>query len=170
MTFPNHSEDCHNYCFVIFGLIRSDYVELSNLCILFHQIYWFRCIGYSDCYFFDNFYWHWLGNQQTRRFRELLQWCHCTCCVPFWRTININCDCFCCPRGILRASSVGTCWALANVSREAVLTCIVKCGNCVRPCVVSIPTLLFFMKCNPIIGPASFFFTMNCSTNVLSPF
>ena len=40
--------------------------------------------------------------------------------------------------GIVRASSVRTGWGFAIVSLEAVLTCIVKCGKCMRPCVVSI--------------------------------
>ena len=41
---------------------------------------------------------------------------------------------------------------LVVVSLEPVLTCIVKWGKCMRPCVVSMTTLLLFMKCNPIIA------------------
>ena len=37
---------------------------------------------------------------------------------------------------IVRASSVMTGWGFVFVSLEAVLTCIVKCGKCMRPCVV----------------------------------
>ena len=54
--------------------------------------------------------------------------------------------------GIVRASSVMTGCDLVVVSLEAVLTCIVKSGNNMRPCVVSMITLLFLIKCNPIIG------------------
>ena len=52
---------------------------------------------------------------------------------------------------------------------EAVLTCIVNWGKCMRPCVVSMATLLFLIKCNPIIGPVNFFITTKCSAKVLSP-
>ena len=58
---------------------------------------------------------------------------------------------------------------LVGVSLEAVLACIVKCGKCMRPCVVSMTTLLFLIKCNPIIGPVSFFITTKCSAKELSP-
>ena len=54
-------------------------------------------------------------------------------------------------------------------SLEAVLTCIVKWGKCMRPCVVSMTTLLFLIKCNPIIGPVNFFNTTKCSAKKLSP-
>ena len=71
--------------------------------------------------------------------------------------------------GIIRASSVMTGCGFVSVSLEAVLTCIVKCEMCMRPCVVSITTLLFLIKCNPIIGPVMFFITTKCSPKVLSP-
>ena len=71
--------------------------------------------------------------------------------------------------GMVRASSVMTGCGLVVVLLEAVLACIVKCGKCMRPCVVSMTTLLFLIKCNPIIGPVNFFFTTKCSTKVLSP-
>ena len=60
-------------------------------------------------------------------------------------------------------------WGLAVVSLEANLTCIVKCGKCMRPCLVSMTTLLFLIKCNPVIGSVNFFITMKCSANVLPP-
>ena len=72
--------------------------------------------------------------------------------------------------GMVRTSSVMTGCGLVVVSLEAVLTCIVKWGKCMGPCVVSVTTLLFLIKCNPIIGPVNFFFTMKCSANELSPF
>ena len=65
--------------------------------------------------------------------------------------------------GIVRASSAMTGWGFAVVSHEAVLTCIIRCGKRVRPCVVSMTTLLFLIKCNPIIGPVKFVFTTECS-------
>ena len=71
--------------------------------------------------------------------------------------------------GMFRASSVMTGCVLVVVSLEAVLTCIVRCGKCMSPCVVSMTTLLFLIKCNPIIGPVTFFITTKCSAKGLSP-
>ena len=71
--------------------------------------------------------------------------------------------------GTSRASSVRTSWGFAFVSLEAVLACIAKCAKYMRPCVVSKTTLLFFIKCKPMIDPVIFFITMKCSPNVLSP-
>ena len=71
--------------------------------------------------------------------------------------------------GIVKASSVRAVWGLAVVSLERVLTCIFKCGNCMRPCVVSMTTLLFLINCNPMIGPVNFFITTKRWKNVLSP-
>ena len=70
--------------------------------------------------------------------------------------------------GMVRASSVMTGYGFVVVSLEAVLACIVKWGKCMRPCVVSMSTLLFLIKCNPIIGPVSFFITKKCSAKVLA--
>ena len=61
--------------------------------------------------------------------------------------------------GMIMASSVMTGCGFVVVSLEAVLTCIVKWGKCMRPCIVSMTTLLFLIKCNPIIGPFNFFIT-----------
>ena len=71
--------------------------------------------------------------------------------------------------GMIRAASVMTGCGLVVVSLEAVLTCIVKWGKYMSPCVVSMTTLLFLIKCNPIIGPINFFTTTKCSANELSP-
>ena len=71
--------------------------------------------------------------------------------------------------GMIRASSVMTGCGLVVVSLEAVLTRIVRWGKCISPCVVSMTTLLFLIKCNPIIGPVNFFITTKCSANELSP-
>ena len=71
--------------------------------------------------------------------------------------------------GIVRASSVMTGCGLVVVSLEVGLTCIVKLGKCMRPCVVSVTTLLFLIKCNSFIGPVSFFITTKCSAEELSP-
>ena len=71
--------------------------------------------------------------------------------------------------GIVRVSSVMTGCGLVVVSLEAVLTCIVKWGKCMSPCVVSMTTLLFLIKWNPFIIPVNFFITTKCSANELSP-
>ena len=71
--------------------------------------------------------------------------------------------------GMVRASSVMAGCGLAVVSLEALLACIVMCGKCMRPCVVSMTTLLFLIKCNPNIDPVNFFNTTKCSTKILSP-
>ena len=71
--------------------------------------------------------------------------------------------------GMVRASSVMTGCGLVVVSLEVVLTCIVEWGKWMRPCVVSMTTLLFLIKCYPIIGPVNFFFTTKCSAKALSP-
>ena len=44
--------------------------------------------------------------------------------------------------GMVRASSVMTGCGLLVVSHEAVLTCIVKWGKCMRPCVLSMTTVV----------------------------
>ena len=71
--------------------------------------------------------------------------------------------------GMVRASLVMTGCGLVVVTLEVVLTCIVNWGKCMSPCVVSMTTLLFLIKCNPIIGPVNFFITTKCSANELSP-
>ena len=71
--------------------------------------------------------------------------------------------------GMVRASSVMIGCGLVVVSLEAVLNCIVKCENCMRPCVVLMTTRLFLMKCNLVIGPVNFFITTKCSAKALSP-
>ena len=50
--------------------------------------------------------------------------------------------------GIVREPLVMTGCGFVVVSIEDVLTCIVKCGKSMRPCVVSMTTLLFLIKCN----------------------
>ena len=69
--------------------------------------------------------------------------------------VNKSCDFFVVLGGIARASSVRTAWGFALHS-EVVLICLVRCGKCMRPCVVSMTTLYFLIKCNPMIGPVSF--------------
>ena len=71
--------------------------------------------------------------------------------------------------GMIRALSVITGCGLVVVSLEAVLTCIVKWWKCMSPCVVSMTTLLFLIKCNPYSGPVNFFITTKCSAKELSP-
>ena len=91
----NHTKDCHIYWFDVLGLLRSNHGEFCNLCVLFNEIWWFRCKGYSDCYSFVNYCRHWVGNKKTCCFRELLQRCHSACSVPFRWVVNECCDCFC---------------------------------------------------------------------------
>ena len=69
---------------------------------------------------------------------------------------------------IVRASSVKSSWGFAVISLEAILIGIVKGGKCKRPCVVLMTTLLFLIKCFPMISPVYFFITTNCSANMLS--
>ena len=71
--------------------------------------------------------------------------------------------------GIVRASSLMTGCGLVFFSLEAVLICIVNWGKNMRPCVVSMTTLLFLIKCNPITGPVSLFITTKCTAKVWSP-
>ena len=68
-----------------------------------------------------------------------------------------------------RASSVMTGCGFVVFSLEAVLTCIVMCGSFMRPCVVSMTTQLFLIKCNPFLGPVKFFNTTKFSVKLLSP-
>ena len=70
--------------------------------------------------------------------------------------------------GMVRAWSVMTGCGLVVISLEAVLTCIVKWGKCMRPCVMSMTTLLFLIKCNPINYPVNFFITTKCSAKEVS--
>ena len=69
-------------------------------------------------------------------------------------------------QGIVGEDRVGV-WQLFHMRQF--LTCIVKCGKSKRPCVLSMNTLLFLIKCNPMIGPVNFFITTKCSANMLSP-
>ena len=66
-------------------------------------------------------------------------------------------------------SWIKTGWGLAPASIAAFLACIVRCGKWMRPCVLSMTTLLCLMKSNPIMGPVNFFITTKCSAKVLSP-
>ena len=70
--------------------------------------------------------------------------------------------------GIVILSWIRTAWGLVFVWFNVLLTCIVKCGKCFRPCVVSITTLLCLMKCKPIIGPVRLPITTKCSAKVWS--
>ena len=54
--------------------------------------------------------------------------------------------------GIVRSASMMTGCGLVVVSLEAVFTCIVKWGKCIRPCVVSMTTLLFRVFSERIIS------------------
>ena len=69
--------------------------------------------------------------------------------------------------GTVRASSVMTGWGFEVASLEAIFNCIVRCGKCMTPCVVSLTTLLFLIKRNPYIGPVIVFITRKFSANIL---
>ena len=71
--------------------------------------------------------------------------------------------------GIVRASSVMTGCGFVVLSIQAVSTCIVKCVKCMRPCVVSMTTLFFLIKCNPIIAFVNLLKRMKWSAKILSP-
>ena len=70
--------------------------------------------------------------------------------------------------GMVRASSLMTACGLVVVSRGC-FTLHRQVGKCMSSCVVSMTTLFFHIKCNPIIGPVNFFLTTKCSANKLSP-
>ena len=71
--------------------------------------------------------------------------------------------------GIVRALSGMTPWVFRILSLEAALTYTVKCGKCMRPCVVSMTTQMFLINCNPIFSPVIFLHTTKYSANILSP-
>ena len=151
ITLWNHTEDCHIYWFDVLGLLLRDYGELCNLCINSDYIWWFRCFGYRDCYSLNKFSRKWVANQQTCRFCEFLRKRHSTCCFPFSKKMDKAVIVFFALGGIVRTSSMKTCWGLADVSLEAALNCIVECGKSMRRGVVSRTTLLILIKCNPMI-------------------
>ena len=68
--------------------------------------------------------------------------------------------------GTVILSWMRTTWGLALVWFIALLTCIVKCGKRMSPCVVSMTTLLCLMKCNPIKDPVRFFMTTKYSAKM----
>ena len=69
--------------------------------------------------------------------------------------------------GIVSESSVMSGWDFLVVSLEVAITCIFKCRKCMRPCVVSMTTLLFLIKCNSTNGPVHFFITTKCSPDLM---
>ena len=69
--------------------------------------------------------------------------------------------------GMVRASLVMTGSGLVFVSLEAVLTCIVKWGKCMRLCGVNDYTVIP-KKCCPEINPVSFFITGKFLAIILS--
>ena len=71
--------------------------------------------------------------------------------------------------GIVMLSRTRTAWGLALVWLNALLNCIVKCRKWMRPCVVSMTTLLCLIKCNPKKSPVRFFITTKCSAKLWSP-
>ena len=70
---------------------------------------------------------------------------------------------------IVTVSPVRIDWGLALALLAALLTWMVKWGKWMRPCVVSMTTLLCLMMCKPIIGRDRFFNNTKCSAKVLSP-
>ena len=60
VTFRNQIETCRVHWYNDLGLLRSDYGEVSNLCVFVNWKKWFRRVGDSDCCLFVNFYWNWM--------------------------------------------------------------------------------------------------------------
>ena len=152
MTLWNHIKDCHIYWFDVRGLLRSDYGELCNRCVLF--------IRYGDSVvlltltaillsIIVNIEWEISKLAVSVNFSNgvrvpvvfLFDGCSMKAVIVF---VVVGC--------IIWASSMMTGCGFVIVSLQDVLTCIVKCGKCTRPCVVSMTTLLFLIKCNPFIG------------------
>ena len=153
----NHTEDCHIFWFGVPGLFRSVYGEFCNLCILLIingdsvVLVTLTAILLSNIVDIE---WEVSRLALSVNFSNVV-----TVPVVFhsngWSTkAVIN---FVVLGSMVRVSPVIKTWGFAVVSLEAVLTCIVKCGKCMRPCVVSMTTLLFFIQCNPFIGPVKFF-------------
>ena len=166
ISFRNDADDYLVHWFDEFGLLRSDYGQLGNLCILFDHVMWFLCVCYSDWYFFVQNCWHSVWKLQTGCFRDFFYWCHSTCCVPFWWVVNKRFDrlrclwCYC--WGYVKSNSLRF---SSFFSLAALFTWFVKCERWTRPCLVSKNTLLFVMKCKLMIGPVNFFITTKFSTN-----
>ena len=69
----------------------------------------------------------------------------------------------------VRMSPVRADSGLAVLSLEAVLTSISKSWNWIRPCVVSLTTLFYLMKCSAMIGPVKSFILTKSLAKVKSP-
>ena len=71
--------------------------------------------------------------------------------------------------GIAGVSLMRTDWGFTLVPLAAVLTCMLNCGKGIRPCVVSMTTLLFLMKCNLVLGAVKYFFKTKVLAEVFYP-
>ena len=126
----NHPEDCHIYWFDVFELLRSDYGVCCTLCNLSDQILWIGCVTLTAA----------LLSIIVDIEREIS---NLAVSVNFSNGVTVpvefhserSYDSFVIHGGIVRTSSVRTDWGFAVVSLEAVFTCIVKCGKCMRLCV-----------------------------------
>ena len=141
VTLWNHAEDCQIYWFDVLGLPRSDHGELCSPCIFF--------IRYGDNLVLLP--WLLYSRQLIDFERENSKLAVSVnfsngFAVPVvflsqgWSTKGVII--FVVLSSIVRASAVMLCWGSAVVSLEAVLTCIFICGNCMRPCVVSMTTVV----------------------------
>ena len=154
----NHTENCPIHWFIELGLFRSDYGKLFVLCFSFDQVRCFRCIGYSYCYFPDSSSLPRVKNQQANGVTVTVV-LHSEIRSTKFAVVCFVLGC------IVRASKMTTVWCFLVLS-ASVLKCVVTCGKCMRSCVVSMTTLLFFRKSKPMIGPISVFISMKCSTKV----
>ena len=169
VNFRNHIENCRVYRFTELGLLRCDYGEIWNLCVLVAGIRWFRCVGDFDSYLFVNYCWNWKGFYQSRGFCELFHWSHCTGCILSGQVINKGCDCFCFHWWYCFTVVNENSLRFSTRSFRCTFTCIVKCGKWMRPRVVSMTTLLCLLNCNPRTGPARFFIIRKGSAKVWYP-
>ena len=72
-------------------------------------------------------------------------------------------------RRSLKLSSLKTIWGCASTSLLELLTCIVEWGKCMKSSVVPLPTVLCWMKYNPVIGHVNCFITTKYQAETYSP-
>ena len=78
-------------------------------------------------------------------------------------------DCFCCHRRNHRVATDENRLRFCTFLAASVFGMHYQIKNWMRICVVSITSLLCFMKCNPMTGAVNFFMTTKSSANVISP-
>ena len=101
--------------------------------------------------------------------RKFFQRCPSNCCLQFWWMINKGCSYFRCPRWYCHFSISNDRLDFCTHFSCSTLDLHYYVWKIYKPNVVSLTTLLCLMKCNSILGPVKFFFTMKCSATLLSP-